>query len=197
MNVARVPTVVLIALSGLLIACTSSYETFRPAPLDFSDREPLRLEVGAVTVQSAYQPQTAAPYVDTLMPLKPEDAIREMLQARLVAIGGPGTMQAVILDASVKEEALETETGFTAFFKTQAVARLEGRFQVQVDRLDANGVVVRSVSTAVERTRSIPENVGYAERQRIGYQLVRDLVEDLDAGLTTNMEANFRDVLAP
>jgi hypothetical protein len=197
MNVARFPTVALIALNGLLIACTSSYETFRPAPLDFSGREPLRLEVGTVMVESAYRPQTAAPYVDTLLPLKPEDAIREMLQARLVAIGGPGTMQAVILDASVKEVALETETGFAAFFKKQAVAQLEGRFQVQVDRLDPSGTVVRSVSTAVERTKSIPEGVGYAERQRIGYQLVRDLVDDLDAGLTTNMQANFRDIIAP
>lgn len=187
----------MIALGGLLVACSSSYETFRPPPLDFSDQTPLRLEVGAVTVQSAYRSQTAAPYVDTLLPLKPEDAIREMLEARLVAIGGPGRMQAVILDASVKEEPLAMETGFSAYFKTQAAARLEGRLQVQVDRVDPSGTVMRSVSTAVSRTSSIPESVGYAERQRIGYQLVRDLVDDLDAGLTTNMEVNFRDILAP
>jgi hypothetical protein len=190
-------TTVMIALGSLLAACSSSYETFRPPPLDFSNQAPLRLEVGAVTIQSAYRPQTTAPYVDTLLPLRPEEAIRQMLETRLVAIGGPGTMQAVILDASVKEEKLQTETGFGAYFKTQAVARLEGRLQVQVDRLDPSGTVMRSVSTAVSRTSSIPENVGYAERQRIGYQLVRDLVDDLDSGLTTNMQANFRDIIAP
>lgn len=197
MNAMRRASIALIALSGLLMACSSSYETFRPPPLDFSDEAPLRLEVGRVTVESAYRPQTEAPYVDTLLPLKPEDAVRRMIEARLVAIGGPGTMQAVILDASVKEQALETESGFSAWFKTQAVARLEGRLQVQADRLDPSGAVVRSVSTAVSRSSSIPENAGYAERQRIGYQLVRDLIDDLDAGLTTNMEANFRDILAP
>jgi hypothetical protein len=186
-----------IVLASLLGACTSSYETFRPPALDFSDEAPVRFEVGAVTVQSAYRAQTEAPYADTLLPLRPEDAVRQMLDARLVAIGGPGSMQAVILDASVKEIALETETGFSAFFKTQAAARLEGRLQVQVDRLDPSGTVMRSVSTAVSRTSAIPENVGYAERQRIGYQLVRDLVDDLDAGLTTNIEVNFRDILAP
>jgi hypothetical protein len=190
-------TTVMIALGSLLAACSSSYETFRPPPLDFSNQAPLRLEVGAVTIQSAYRPQTTAPYVDTLLPLRPEEAIRQMLETRLVAIGGPGTMQAVILDASVKEEKLQTETGFGAYFKTQAVARLEGRLQVQVDRLDPSGTVMRSVSTAVSRPSSIPENVGSAERQRIGYQLVRDLVDDLDSGLTTNMQANFRDIIAP
>lgn len=183
--------------TGLVVACSSSYETFRPPPLDFSGRPPLRLAVERVTVQSAYRPRDAAPYVDNLMPLKPEDAIRQMLEARLVAAGGPGAVQAVILDASVKEEELETQSGLRGFFTTEPAARLEGRFQVQVDRLSATGEVVRSVSTAVTRTASIPEDVGYAERQRIGYELVRDLVQDLDEGLTTNVRANFADILAP
>jgi hypothetical protein len=183
--------------TALVVACTSSYETFRPPPLDFSDRAPLRLAVGAVTVQSAYRPRDTAPYVDNLMPLKPEDAIRRMLEARLVAAGGPGSIQAVILDASVKEEELETKSGLSGFFTTEAAARLEGRFQVQVDRLSATGQVLKSVSTAVTRTSAVPEGVGYAERQRIGYELVRDLVDDLDAGLATNVRANFADILVP
>jgi hypothetical protein len=153
--------------------------------------------VERVSVQSAYRPRDTAPYVDNLMPLKPEDAIRQMLEARLVAAGGPGSVQAVILDASIKEEELETQSGLRGFFTTEPAARLEGRFQVQVDRLSATGEVLKSVSTAVTRTASVPEDVGYAERQRIGYDLVRDLVQDLDEGLTTNVRANFADILAP
>jgi hypothetical protein len=183
--------------TGLLVACSSSYETFRPPPLDFSDRAPLRLGVGAIAVQSAYRPRDTEPYVDNLMPLKPEDAIRQMLEARLIAAGGPGSIQAVILDASVKEEALETKAGLTGWLTTEAAARLEGRFQVQIDRLSATGEVLKSVSTAVTRTSAIAEGVGYAERQKIGYDLVRNLVDDLDEGLTTNVRANFADILVP
>jgi hypothetical protein len=182
--------------TGLVVACSSSYETFRPPSLDFSDRAPLRLAVERVSVQSAYRPRDTAPYVDNLMPIKPEDAIRQLLEARLVAAGGPGRVQAVILDASVKEEELETQPGLRGYFTTEPAARLEGRFQVQVDRLSATGEVLKSVSTAVTRTASIPEDVGYADRQRIGYELVRDLVQDLDEGLTTNVRANFADILA-
>ena len=183
--------------TGLVVACSSSYETFRPPPLDFSDRAPLRLAVERVTIQSAYRPRDTPPYVDNLMPIKPEDAIRQMLEARLVAAGGSGTIQTVILDASVKEEELETQGGLRGYFTTEPAARLEGRFQVQVDRLSPTGEVLKSVSTAVTRTASIPEDVGYADRQRIGYELVRDLVQDLDEGLTTNVRANFADILAP
>jgi hypothetical protein len=182
---------------GLLVACTGSYEPFRPPPLDFSARPPLRLAVQTVSVQSAYRPRDVAPYVDNVMPVKPEDAIRQMLEARLVAAGGEGRMQAVILDASVKEEELATQSGLRGFFTTEPAARLEGRFQVQVDRLSATGAVLKSVSTAVTRTASIPENVGYAERQKIGYELVRNLVDDLDQGLTANVRANFADILVP
>jgi hypothetical protein len=180
-----------------VVACSSAYETFRPPPLDFSDGAPLRLAVERVTIESAYRPRDTPPYVDNLMPLKPEDAIRQMLQARLVAAGGPGTIQAVILEASVKEEELETQGGVRGYFTTEPAARLEGRFQVQVDRLSATGEVLKSVSTAVTRTASIPEDVGYADRQRIGYELVRNLVQDLDEGLTTNVRANFADILVP
>ncbi|HEX5078383.1 MAG TPA: hypothetical protein VFV80_04475 [Geminicoccaceae bacterium] len=189
--------VIAAALTGLVVACGSSYETFRPPPLDFSDRPPLRLAVGRVTVESAYRPRDTAPYVDNVMPLKPEDAIRRMLEARLVAAGGPGSMQAVILEASVKEQELATQGGLRGFFTTEAAAKLEGRFQVQVDRLSPSGEVLKSVSTAVTRTSAVPEGVGYAERQRIGYELVRDLVDDLDAGLTANARANFADILVP
>ena len=183
--------------TGLVVACSGSYETFRPPPLDFSDRAPLRLAVGGIAVESAYRPRDTAPYVDNLMPLKPEDAIRQMLEARLIAAGGNGSIQAVILDASVKEEELETKPGLTGLFTTEAAARLEGRFQVQIDRLSATGDVLKSVSTAVTRTSAIAEGVGYAERQKIGYDLVRNLVDDLDEGLTTNVRANFADILVP
>ena len=183
--------------AGLVVACSSSYDTFRPPPLDFSGRAPLRLAVERVIVQSAYRPQDTAPYVDNVMPLKPEDAIRQMLEARLVATGGQGSIQAVILDAAVKEEALQTQSGVRGLFTKEPAARLEGRFQVQVDRLSATGEVLKSVSTAVTRTTSIPEGIGYAERQRIGYELVRKLLDDLDEGLTANVRANFADILAP
>jgi hypothetical protein len=182
-------------LAGLLVACTGDYESFQPPPLDFSGSPPLRLAVERVTVQSAYRPQDYPPFIDSQMPLKPEDAIRQLLENRLVAVGGPGTVQAVILDASVKEEPLETQSGVRGFFTTEPAVRLEGRFQVRVDRLNPVGEVLNSVSTSVVRTRSIPEGAGYAERQKIGYQLMRELLDDLDAALSTNIRTNFGEIL--
>ena len=79
----------------------------------------------------------------------------------------------------------------------ESAARLDGRLKVRIDRLDPTGMVVRSISTAVARTRAIPEGVGYAERQRIAYELVRELVDDLDAGLSANVRESYAELVRP
>jgi hypothetical protein len=98
---------------------------------------------------------------------------------------------------SVQEEALAPATGVRGYLTTEPVARLQGRIEVRIDRLDPAGMVTRSASTAVERTRTIPEGVGYAERERIGHGLVQDLVDDLDAGLSANVRESFADLMRP
>ena len=181
----------LLLVVGLLCACTSDYETFEPPPLDYSDREPFELAVERVTVDSVYRPAGAPPYVDHVMPVSPEAATRALLTRRLQAVGGADRLQGVILEASVQEEALEPVAGVRGYLTTEPAARLQGRIKVRIDRLDAAGMVTGSVSTAVERTRAVPEGVGYAERERIGYELVQDLVDDLDAGLSANIRESF------
>jgi hypothetical protein len=185
----------LVVVIGLLLGCATDYESFDPPPLDFSDRQPLDLAVDRVTIDSVYRPAGAPPYVDHALPLTPAAANRVLLQQRLRAIGGTDRLQAVILDASVQEEALETTSGVRGWLTTESAARLEGRLKVRVDRLDPTGTVVRSISTAVARTRAIPEGVGYAERQRIAYELVRDLVDDLDAGLSANVRGSCAELV--
>ena len=187
----------LVVVIGLLGACASEYQTFNPPPLDFSDRPPLNLAVDRVTVDSVYRPAGAPPYVDHVLPLTPEAATRALLEQRLRAVGGTDRLQAVILDASVREEALETTSGVRGYLTTESAARLDGRLKVRIDRLDPAGTVVRSISTAVARTRAIPEGVAYAERQRIAYELVRDLASDLDAGLTASVRENYAELVRP
>jgi hypothetical protein len=101
----------------------------------------------------------------------------------------------VILDASVTEQKLETKTGIQGYLTTEPAARFEGRLRVRVDHLDDAGNVQGSVSTEATRTKALPEDIGYAERQRLGYELVRELIDDLDDGLTANLRETFASLL--
>ena len=177
--------------------CAEKYQTFQPPPLDFGNQPPLRFAVGAIDIQSAYQPKGAPPYVDHTFALTPEAATRQLLEHRLQAAGGPGRLQAVIVDASVTEQKLETKTGIEGYLTTEPAARFAGRLMVRIDHVDDAGTVKGSISTTATRTRALPEDIGYAERQRLGYELVRDLVNDLDAGLTANLRETFADLLRP
>lgn len=187
-SVRRLGLVVLLLLAP---ACAREYETFEPPPLDFSDRRPVRLEVGEVTVRSAFRSQGAPPFVEHTFVLTPEAAVRQLLEQRLQAVGGPGSVQAVIVDAAVREEQLETTGGLRGYLTEEPSARLRGRLKVRIDRLDETGSVISSASTGVTRTRTIPEDAPYVRRQEIGYELVRDLVDDLDVGMVSNVRETF------
>jgi hypothetical protein len=189
--------VLAILLVAGLAGCAGGYQTFQPPPLDFGNRPPLRFAVGGITIEDAYRPKGAPPFVDHTFALTPEAATRQLLEQRLQAVGGPGRLQAAILDASVQEQKLETQSGLKGYLTTEPAARFEGRLKVRVDHLDDAGNINGSISTAATRTKALPEDIGYAERQRLGYELVRDLIDDLDAGLTANLRETFADLLRP
>lgn len=186
----------MVVLACLLAACAREYQSFRPPPLDFGDRPPLALAVDRVTVQSAHRPQGAPPFVEHTLALTPEAATRQLLEHRLEAVGGTGSVQAVILDASVEEESLAKQEGVRGYLTTEPTARLRGRIKVRIDRLDENGDMLRAVTTEVSRTRTLLENTPYAQRQQLGYELVRDLVNDLDAALISSIRENLESALA-
>jgi hypothetical protein len=188
------PSLRLLLLVAVLAGC-ATYEAFEPPPLDYSDRAPLRLAVDSVAVQSAYTSPGQAPYVEHTLVLAPEEALRRLLEQRLQAAGGAGRLQAVIVDASVEDETLETETGVGGWLTTQPASRLTSRIKVRVDQLDDAGMVTRSVTTAATRSRSVPEGATFVERQRIAYELVQSLVDDLDAALLAGLRESFGELI--
>jgi hypothetical protein len=184
-------------LLGLAGCAPERHAAFTPEPFDYGDRAPLRLAVERVDVVSAYRPRGAPPAVEHTFATTPEAALRELLEQRLRAVGGSGTIQAVILDAQVVSQPLESSSGLAGRLSTQAGERYTGRLRVRADRRDATGAVVSSVSTTVSRSRNLPADAGFAERQRIGWELTRDLVDDLDAGLMASLEESFAGALRP
>jgi hypothetical protein len=185
----------LLPLLVAVLAGCANYESFDPPPLDYSDRTPLRLAVDSVAVQSAYTPPGQPPNVEHTLILSPEEALRRLLEQRLQAAGGAGRLQAVIVDASVEDETLETETGVGGWLTTQPASRLTSRVKVRVDQLDDAGMVTRSVTTAATRSRSVPEGATFVERQRIAYELVQSLVDDLDAALLAGLRESFGELI--
>jgi hypothetical protein len=187
----RRPSLLVVLALLPLAACASREERFEPPPLIYDDRPRLDFVVGEVEIEQRYRPVGAAPFIDHAMPLAPAEAVRALLQARIQAIGDVGAIRAVIEDASMKEVPLETTGGLKGVFTKEPEFRLEGRVEVSLERLDEQGRVATKVGTAAARSTTIPEDVGFVERQRIAYELVKTLVDDLDRGLEENARKSF------
>ena len=184
------PTLLLLPLLALA-ACAAREERFDPPALTFDDRPTLDFVVGLVEIEQRYQPAGGTPFIDHLMPYSPADGLEALLEAKIQAIGDVGVIRAVIEDASMKEEPLETTGGLTGVFKKEPEFRLQGRVEVSLERLDEQGRVATKVGTAASRTTTIPEDVGFVERQRLAYELVKKLIDDLDRGLEENARKSF------
>ena len=62
--------------------------------------------------------------------------------------------------------------------------------------LAPDGEVIQSLTTGAGLRRTILEGASLAEQRKITHELVRDLVDDLDAGRETNIRQNFTRFLA-
>ena len=182
-------------LALFVLGCSETRESVTPPALAFTSRPPLLLRVDEVRIQDARGASAGVP--EAAVPVPPEQAVRDMLQYRLRAAGGVGAVQATILEASAVESPLEQAGGLRGYVVEEPVAELLGRLKVRLERLDEGGEPVGSLSTAVTRTAAIPESANYARRQEIAFELVQDLVNDLDIGLVSNLQQSFTTLIAP
>ena len=167
----------LLALPLFAAACSTEppKRTNFPA-LRYGFLTPMRLNVASVEVQTRYLPRSAA-NVDQTAPVRPEDALRQMAEDRLVAAGSAGRAVFVIDDASI------IRNGNALF----------GSFAVH---LDLNGDETRGTGYAEARvSRSIS---GLSRDADIGaalYDMTRQMMDDMNVELEFQIRRSLRDWL--
>lgn len=188
---------VLIAAVASLAACASEPPPQRAfAELRFTNQTPLAFGAQGPEVVNRFQAPMAAPHVEHLMPLSPEKAIRTWAQDRLQATGvGTNSLRVVINTASVTETPLDTKGGISGFFTDQQEMRYDARADVAVQIVDSQGRVRAEAISNVYRSRTLNEKASLAERERLWFQLVERLMQDLDNQLSTGLRQHFREFL--
>ena len=179
-----------LALITMLAACTTT-----PEPTEFPqvgiDATPIRLEVGAVAIERAYQPPNAAPNVDHRFPVRPLDAAVQWAETRLVAAGGSRRARYIVRDASVVETSLEPEGGLKGLFTTEQSERYDARIVVDIEIVDSAGQVLGTASATGMRTRTVPEDITLSEREKVWFEMTDDLMRELDAQLEHTIKTVF------
>ena len=196
-----------LALITALAACTAT-----PPPAQFPqvgiDAAPIRLDVGTVAIERAYQPPNAAPNVDHRFPVRPLDAAVQWAETRLVAAGVAVTTadedptvvarraRFIVRDASVVETSLEPIGGLKGLFTTEQSERYDARVVVEIEIVDGAGQVVGTASATGTRTRTVPEDITLSEREEVWFEMTEELMHELDTQLEHTIRSVFADYVA-
>jgi hypothetical protein len=183
-----------VVLAMVLAGCQSSPP---PVPqfddIRFLNKTPIRIEAAAIDLRDEYKPSFQPPQVEHIFPVTPARAMGNWARDRLLATdpSSPRRVRVTILEAGVKETHLKKTEGLQASFTTQQSERYDATASMRVDLVDARGFAERTVTGRAERTRSVPEDITPNDRDKMFYELTKQVMEDLDAELDRQIRANF------
>jgi hypothetical protein len=185
-----------LAVTGLAIPLLSACGTPPPpqtfAQLRWTHLPPITLAVQGIEVVSTFHPTGKDPYVEHLMPLSPEQAVRTWVADRLKSTGvGIYTVRVQIEEASVLEVPLQTTTGVKGFFTTESEVRYEAKTTVVVQLIAADGSVEVQTRQTAWRTKSVSEKASLADREKAWFELVESQMQDLDPALEGGIRQYF------
>ncbi len=174
----------------LLSACLMTPENAPFAP--YSPKAPsIALDVASVEVVEAYQSSGAAPYVEHSFPITPADAVKTWVKKRLKTTGQSRRLEVTIKDASAKAEKLPLKDGIEGLLTNEADTRVNARIEVEMRLYSDKTMSDASVNVVALRSQTFSESTPLAERDRLLYDLVLTMMDDLDRSLEKNIRENF------
>ena len=176
----------------LALAFTASACNVPPPQTDFPEitykhLPAIHFDVGEVVVERAYAPPLDKPNVDHLMPNPPVVLAIRWAQDRLVANGQAGQLVFRIVDASVVETELRSESGLQGVFTVSQSERYNARLAVEVELVEDDGFSRSIVKAEAERSVTMPEDASLHDREQVWFKLSEMVMNDLDAELEKSL----------
>jgi hypothetical protein len=185
-------------LAAALVLAAAGCSSAPPPPPKFADIHflalpPFRLNVSQIQVDARFHPTFQEPNVEHEFPVPPQRALENWSHDRLQAVGLTSGYVArfTILDASVRESNLPKKDGLTAVFTTQQAERYDGHVSVQLQIINPQGVAERTASAEAAVSRSVPEGITLNDRDKVWYEMTRDLMADLDRQMQRQIDTSF------
>lgn len=178
----------LIAL--ILVACDSPPPP-NFAPLSFKGRTPIYLDVVNIELHNEYKAPLKAPNVEHKFPVTPEQAITAWVNDRLKTAGSNKTLVVKIKNASVIEEKLPTQQGFSGMFKDEQAYKYTANVSLELRIYGDSPISIADTEVNASRFATLSEGATLVERDQLYYDLTKALMEDLNAELDKNINQYF------
>jgi hypothetical protein len=193
----RIINTMLAAVAVMSVAaCASSAPPMESLPpMSFADGQPFVLNVARIEIVSQFQTPSTAPHIELQVPVSPENAIRRWVQDRLQPRGTTGTLRVVIKNASATETALPQSDSGANVFGNQPQTKVDVAVDVSLEILDDRQMVTAEVSAQAARAETLITDLKLNARDRILYNMVREVVRAMGDQLTPRIGTTFHNQL--
>ena len=177
-------------VAGAIVAGCQTPPSPERAPLSFAALPSLVFDLDRIEIVE----RGAAPHpsdVRHLLPTPPAIAAKIWVRDRLRASGHLGLLRVTIDEASARLTPLATNTDLEGLFREEQAERLDVRLRVTIEAIEENGEVNGSTTADAKRSRTLPEGITLAERERLYDEVVEALLHDYNA----NQERAIRQYL--
>jgi len=189
MNMSRLLTsFAALFLSLSVTACEKPLLEVSYPQLRFNHLPAIKLDVAKIEILEKYQSPLQAPNVEHKLPLAPTTAMRSWAEDRLYAAGTSGVARFIIIDASVKAEALPKKKSLKAAFTIDQATRYHARLSAKLEVETAGGLGRGFTEAKSSRQRTMPEDVSINERDDALYIFVEAATIDFDKAMVQNIQ---------
>lgn len=182
-------------ITGLLAALTAC-ETALPLrtfpDLRYDHLTPIRLDAVRVDVIQNYKSTGAKPYVEHEFPTRPATVAAQWATDRLKATGVNNIVRVTVVNGAVVEVPLKRTTGVSGMFTTDQSERYDGTLEIRIQIIGPRGRQLAFVSARATRSRTVPENITLADREKAWFRMTESMMNDLNLSLERQIREHFR-----
>ena len=183
-------------LAGLAVAILASCETTLPLnefpELRYSHLAPIRLDAVRIELVEQYKSIGARPYVEHEFPHRPATIAARWATDRLKAVGTANVVRVTILKGSVVEVPLARTTGVKGVFTIDQSEQYDGTLAVRIEIIGPGKRQLAYVTSQATLTRSVPEDITLADREKVWFRMTEAMMNDLNLSLERQIRQHFK-----
>lgn len=181
--------------AGLALALLAGCETSVPSntfpDLRYNHLPPIRLDAVRVEVIEQYKSSGKKPYVEHEFPRRPAAIAARWGTDRLQAVGTRNVVRMTILEGSVVEVPLARTRGVKGVFTTDQSEKYEGNLSVRIEIIGPDGRPLANVASQAKRSRTVPEDITLADREKAWFRMTEAMMNDLNLSLERQIKRHF------
>ena len=179
-------------LAGLAVAILSSCETTLPLnefpELRYNHLPPIRLDAVRIELVEQYKSIGARPYVEHEFPQRPATLAARWATDRLKAVGTSNVVRVTILKGSVVEVPLARTAGVKGVFTIDQSEQYDGTLSVRIEIIGPGKRQLAYVTSQATLTRSVPEDITLADREKVWFRMTESMMNDLNLSLERQIQ---------